>query len=206
MMLKTIFDEVMERRTHQLIELVRDWLPESGTVLDIGSGTGHVSAWLERELAIDVTPADVTDMHVVGPAPAIIPDGILPFESGQFSAALLFFMLHYPHNPVGLLAEAARVSRGPVIVVQSLYAGRVGYAWLRGREFIWTSVAFYVSKIIGYVPADAQFTMSARRFHTVASLERDVRAAGLRVRSTRERPVLARNALTVAAWLLEPDD
>ena len=205
-MLKAIFDAVMERRTRQLIEQVRDWLPPSGTVVDIGSGTGHVSAGLERERAIDVVPVDVTDMHVVGPAPAIITDGVLPFASTQFSAALLFFMLHYPPDPVGLLAEAARVTRGPIIVVQSLYAGRFGYVWLRGREFLWTSVAFHVSKVIGYVPADAAFTMSARRFHTAVSLRRDVRAAGLRIRSERARPVLPGGALVVAAWLLERDD
>ena len=205
-MLKSIFDAVMERRARQLIEQVGAWLPTEGPVLELGSGTGHFSALLERELGVEVVPADVTDMHVVGRPPVLIADGILPFEDGTFAAALLFFMLHYPSDPAGLLAEAARVTRGPVILVQSLHAGRLGYAWLRVREFLWTTVAFHVSKRIGYVPPDAEFTMHARRFYTAGELRRDLVAAGLWIRSRRERPVLPGRALVVAGWMLERDD
>src|SRR3712207_8877055 len=56
-----------------------------------------------------------------------------------FSAALLFFMLHYPNDPSGVLVEVARVTRGPIILVQSLHSRRLGYAWLRVREFLWRS-------------------------------------------------------------------
>ena len=152
-MLKSIFDAVMERRARQLIEQVGEWLPAEGPVLDLGSGTGHLSARLERELGLEVVTADVSDMHVVGRPPVLIADGVLPFEDGTFSAALLFFMLAYPKDPAAVLAEAARVTRGPIILVQSLYSGRFGYTWHRVREFVWTIVAFHVSKVIGYVPA-----------------------------------------------------
>ena len=205
-MLKSLFDGVMERRSGQLIELVDAWLPTEGPLLDVGSGTGHLSAGLERELGVEVVTADVTDMHVMGRPPVLIADGVLPFEEGTFSAALLFFMLHYPNDPTRLLMEVARVTRGPIILVQSLYSGRVGYAWLRVREFLWTTVAFYVSKLIGYVPPEAEFTMSARRFYTAHQLGRDLAAAGLRIRSQRERPLLPGRALVVAAWNLEHDD
>ena len=131
--------------------------------------------------------ADVSDIHVVGPPPVLIADGVLPFEEETFSAALLLFMLAYPNDPAGVLAEAARVTRGPIIVVQSLHSGRLGYAWLRVREFFWTIVAFHVSKIIGYVARDAKFTMNTRRFYTAEELQRDVSAAGLRIRSRWER-------------------
>jgi SAM-dependent methyltransferase len=206
MMLKTIFDAVMDRRSTRLMEHVGAWLPTDGPVLDVGSGTGHVSARLERELGLAVVPADVTDMHVVGRPPVLIADGVIPFEEGTFSAALLFFMLHYPNDPAGLMVEVARVTRGPIILVQSLHSGRLGYAWLRVREFFWTTVAFHVSKLIGYVPPQAQFTMSARRFYTAGELRRVVAAAGLRIGSQRERPVLPGRALVVAGWIVERDD
>ena len=137
---------------------------------------------------------------------ALIADGALPFEEKTFSAALLFFMLAYPNDPTGVLAEAARVTRGPIILVQSLHSGRLGYAWLRVREFLWTSVAFHVSKALGYVPAKAKFTMNARRFYTAHELQRDVMAAGLRIRSRRERPVLPGRWLVVAGWILEGNE
>jgi len=81
-MLKSLFDAVMERRSRQLIEQVGAWLPNEGPVLDLGSGTGHLSARLEREMGLEVVTADVSDMHVVGPPPVMITDGVLPFEDG----------------------------------------------------------------------------------------------------------------------------
>jgi ubiquinone/menaquinone biosynthesis C-methylase UbiE len=204
-MLKSIFDAVMERRARQLMEQVRAWLPAEGPLLDLGSGTGHLSARLERELGHEVIAADVSDLHVVGRPPVLIADGVLPFEENVFSAALLFFMLAYPKHPASVLAEASRVTRGPIIVVQSLHANRVGYAWLRVREFLWTIVAFHVSKLLRYVPGDAEFSMNTRRFYTASELHREVTAAGLRVDSRRERRVLPGGALVVAAWKLERD-
>lgn len=205
-MLKSMLDAVMERRAGRLMDHVDGWLPREGRVLDLGSGTGHLSARLKRELGLDVVAADVSDMHVVGPPPVLIADGVLPFEEKTFSAALLFFMLAYPNDPAGVLEEAARVTSGPIILVQSLHAGRVGYAWLRVREFLWTIVAFHVSKFLGYVPAQAKFTMNTRRFYTAHELQRDVTAAGLRIRSRRERPVLPGRSLIVAGWILERDE
>ena len=203
-MLKWILDAVMERRARKLMEQIGAWLPAAGPVLDLGSGTGHLSARVERVQGIEVVTADVADIHVVGRRPVLIADGVLPFDDRTFSAALLFFMLAYPKNPSGVLAEAARVTRGPIIVVQSLHAGRFGYAWLRVREFIWTVVAFRVSKLLGYVPPGARFTMHTRRFYTADGLRREVIAAGLRIRSRRERPLLPGRSLVVAGWVLEP--
>ena len=205
-MLTSILDAVMERRARHLMKQVRPWLPARGPVLDLGSGTGHFSALLERELGLEVVTADVSDIHVVGPPPVLIADGVLPFAEGAHTTALLIFMLAYPQHPASVLAEVARVTRGPIIVVQSLHSNRFGYAWLRVREFLWTIVAFHVAKLLGYVSANADFTMATRRFYTAPELQREVMAAGLRVRSQRERLVLPGGSLVVAAWILERDD
>jgi SAM-dependent methyltransferase len=205
-MLKSIFDAVMERRARQLMESVRTWLPSAGPVLDVGSGTGHLSALMERELGLEVVGADVSDIHVAGRPPVLITDGVFPFAERTFSAALLFFMLHYPSDPAAVLAEAARVTRGPIILIQSLHSGGVSYAWLRVREFVWTYVAFHASKIIGYVPSGSEFTMRARRFYTAEALGRDLAAAGLRITSRKQRPILPDGSLVVAAWILEGHD
>ena len=204
-MTKRLFDAVMERRARRLMHQVAAWLPDEGPVLDLGSGTGHLSVLLERERGLEVVDADVSDIHVVGPPPILIADGALPFQTHTFSAALLFFMLAYPNDPARVLAEAARVTRGPVIVVQTLYSGRLGHAWHRSREFFWTVVAFHVSKLIGYVSVNAKFSMTTRRFYTAEALSREVMAAGLRIRARAERPVLPGRALVVAGWLLERD-
>ena len=204
-MLSSLLDAVMERRARRLIDHVGDWLPAEGPLLDLGSGTGHISARLQRDLQLTVVTADVSDIHVVGPPPVRISDGALPFDTRMFSASLLCFMLAYPDDPAGVLKEAARVTRGPIVLVQSLHSNRFGYAWLRVREFVWTVVAFQVSRILGYVPRSATFAMNTQRFYTPHALERDVKAAGLRIRSRRERPLLPMRALVIAGWVLERD-
>ena len=207
-MLTPVFDAVMERRARRLVEQVRDALPEHGPVLDLGSGTGHVAARLTRQLRLDIVTADVSDIHVTGPAPVLVGDGALPFADGMFSAVLLLFMLAYPRDPGLALRESARVARSkaPIILVQTLSSGRLGRAWHRTRELLWTIVAFHVSKLAGYVPSTARFAMHTMRFYTAAELERDVHAAGLRIRSRCERPVLPGRALVVATWTLVRDD
>jgi hypothetical protein len=112
-------------------------------------------------------------------------------------------MLTYPKDPAGVLVEVARVTRGPIILVQSLHSGRLGYAWLRVREFVWTTVGFHVSKFVGYVPHAAEFAMHPRRFYTVQELQRVLVAAGLRIRSRRERTVIPGRSLVVAVWILQ---
>lgn len=205
-MLKSLLDAVMERRARQLLAQIGAWLPAAGPILDLGSGTGHLAARLECERGLAVVAADVSDIHVAGPPPVLIADGALPFADDAHTAALLLFMLAYPADPVAVLREAARVTRGPVILVQSLHANRLGYAWLRGREFLWTVVAFHVSKFLGYVPPEATFSMNTRRFYSERNLLRDIGAAGLRIQARRERPLLPGRALVVAAWCLVRDE
>jgi ubiquinone/menaquinone biosynthesis C-methylase UbiE len=207
-MLKSLLDSAMDRRSRWLLEQVRDWLPADGPVLDLGSGTGHLAARIERELRLDVIPADVSDLHVTGRPPVLVADGPLPFGTETCTATLLLFMLAYPADPPHVLAEAARVTRrgGPVIIVQSLSAGWFGRSWHRAREFLWTVVAFHASKLVGYVPRGSAFSMRTRRFYSDGALRRDVAAAGLRIRALRERPVLPGRGLVVAAWMLERDE
>ena len=71
-MLKSLLDAVMARRARQLLDQVAAWLPDQGAVLDLGSGTGHLSALLEREMGLEVVTADVSDIHVVGRPPVLI--------------------------------------------------------------------------------------------------------------------------------------
>lgn len=204
-MLKSLFDGVMERRARGLMAQVGAWLPTEGPVLDLGSGTGHFAALLEQERKVEVVTVDVSDIHVVGRPPIVLSEGVLPFRDKTFSAALLLFMLAYPKNPVAVLMEAARVTRGPIILVQSLHSSRLGYAWLRAREFFWTIVAFNISKLLGYVPPAAKFSMQTRRFYSPDALRRELATAGLRVRSQWERPILPGRSLVVAGWSVEPD-
>ena len=87
-------------------------------------------------------------------------------------------MLAYPNDPASTLVEVARVTRGPIILVQSVHGGALGYGWLRVREFFWTTVAFRVSKVLGYVSPEAEFSMHTRRFYTAQELRPNLPEVG----------------------------
>jgi ubiquinone/menaquinone biosynthesis C-methylase UbiE len=206
--MRALMDAVMDYRSRKIIGQIGDWLPATGPLLDLGSGTGHLAAYIERERGVDVVTADVADLHKVGRRPVVITEGRLPFDDDSFAATLLLYMLAYPRDPAAVLTEAARVTRpgAPVIVVQTLSANAFGRAWHRGREFTWTFVAFHVARMIGYVAREARFTMSTRRFYSIAGFEREIERSGLRVRASRARAVLPGGALVVAAFCLERGD
>ncbi|HEX6693472.1 MAG TPA: methyltransferase domain-containing protein [Longimicrobiales bacterium] len=203
-MIRRLLDNVMRTRAQALLQLVDDWLPQEGRVLDLGSGTGHVAALLVASGA-DVVAADVTDIHVAGPEPIPAGADVLPFDDMSFSATLMMFMLAYPADPVASLTEAARVTRGHILLVQTVSAGWLGRTWHRARELFWTVLAFHASRAVGYIPAGARFSMNTRRYYSQDSLARDVAAAGLRIENRRARPVLPGGALDVIAWRLEHD-
>ena len=101
-------------------------------------------------------------------------------EDGSISERVYrLLMLAYPKEPAAVLREAARATRGQIIVVQTLSAGVFGRTWHRMREFVWTIAAFHVSKLVGYVSPNAKFTMHTRRFYTAQALRREALAAGL---------------------------
>lgn len=116
----------MERRARRLVRLLRPLA--KGELLDVGSGTGHVAALLPAR------PADVTDMHLVGPPPVLFDDR-LPFPKGRFDTSLLLFVLGYPRRPERLLEEARRVARR-VVVVQTVATSAVGHLVLWLREWV----------------------------------------------------------------------
>ena len=204
-MIKRVLDHVMQRRAKDLLALIDGWVPRRGQVLDLGSGTGH-AAWLLSQADADVVTADVSDIHVAGPTPVLIGDGVLPFDDDAFAATLMLFMLAYPDDPVAVLKETGRVTYGPVIVVQTVYRGWIGKACHRARELFWTVFAFHASRAVGYVPAGAKFSMRTRRFYTPATLAHDVADAGLRVMERRIRRLLPKGTLEVVAWRLERND
>ncbi|MGH7163288.1 MAG: class I SAM-dependent methyltransferase [Planctomycetota bacterium] len=89
-------------------------------VLDVGAGTGHLTMAFRRRghpvTALDASPA----MLARNPAGArVLADASkLPFPDGAFALAVEANLLHHVADPVAVLAEMARVSRGAVAVVE----------------------------------------------------------------------------------------
>ncbi len=176
--MKWLADRIMVHRARSLFERVGPHLPSSGTIADIGSGTGHNAEEIRRRTTLSVCEFDVADLHWVGPGPTIFDGGRLPADDGAFEGLLMLFVLQYVDSPQELLSEVRRVTSGPVIVVQSVYRGWRGRTVLGLREFVWGRLALRVA--VGLrVLQPVECPLSPRRYFTRPDLNRLFEAAGL---------------------------
>lgn len=106
-------------------------------VLDIGGGWGFYAAPLEKR------GHDVTVLEVVKPAyqraPVVIYDPAkpFPFPDKSFDTSMLVTVLHHIPDPVSVIREALRVTRGSLIVVEDIYRHALGRFWTVLRDQIY---------------------------------------------------------------------
>jgi len=95
-------------------------------VLDLGCGDGRVARLLDRA-GFDVTLVDVLDYNTEArdlPFFAVAQDADLPFDAGSFDTVLLLTVLHHADDPSRVLANAARVSRRRIVLIESVFGVR----------------------------------------------------------------------------------
>lgn len=178
--MKWLANRVMARRARRLLERIRRHLPSSGTVADIGSGTGHNAEAIRFETQLAVQDFDVADLHWVGPRPVIFEASHLPAGNRSFDALLMLFVLHYPQSPIELLTEVRRVARGPVIILQSTYRGWLGRSVLTVRECLWGRLAFRLAALARVVPTE-KCPLTPRQYFTRSEIQQLFKSAGFTV-------------------------
>lgn len=178
--MKTLFNFILEARAQKLAQKLRPHLPPTGQVLDIGSGTGHTVQALRRSTRLSFVEADVVDMSVVGAGPILFADSRLPFCDEAFEGAFMTFVLQYVPDPIRLLAEARRVTKGRVLVLQSTYEGWRGRSALACNEVLWGPVAFTAARLARLI-GECAFSLRPQQLFTRDELHRVIRSAGLRL-------------------------
>lgn len=123
---------VHPRRVRALAAAAARLLPTGLRVLDVGCGDGRFAAalsGLRPDLAIE--GAEVLPRPGCG-IPVTAFDGLhLPFRNGAFGACLLIDVLHHTESHAALLAEAARVGSGLVLLKDHLRDGFLAGSRLR---------------------------------------------------------------------------
>lgn len=106
------------------LEHIGPFLPASGTILDIGSGTGAVSRIL-KDRGYTVTSVDVRNRSLhIEDAPILYDGARLPFTDSSFDCGLLLTVLHHTPDPVEILRDAARVCR-QIIIIEDVYTNPI---------------------------------------------------------------------------------
>lgn len=146
------------------------------TVLDVGAGTGAVSAALvaagARPVAVDLT-AEMLAHAAPGRPPAAAGDALaLPFRAGAFGAAVAAFVLNHVVRPRQGLAELGRVVAPGGPVLAAVFSNDDRPALKDGidavvRTFGWTPPAWYLDlqhragPLLGTVEAMAEAAEAA---------------------------------------------
>jgi SAM-dependent methyltransferase len=104
------------------LDLLVSWAVGAQTALDVATGGGHVARRL-REAGLTVTTCD--------PAPGMHPDVIchaesIPFADACFDVVACRTAAHHFSDPQAAVREMARVSRGTVLLVDTLNMGEDG--------------------------------------------------------------------------------
>jgi ubiquinone/menaquinone biosynthesis C-methylase UbiE len=113
------------RRADELEKAVLGWLlqgfPGSGSVLELGCGTGHFTRWLSDEglaaVGLDLSSAMLAEAQALGGVPLVQGDARrLPFADGAFDLAAFITTLEFLERPGEAFVEALRVTRHGVLL------------------------------------------------------------------------------------------
>ena len=130
--------ELRHRLFGQIIGLqpILGLLDPDWKVADLGCGTGQLAAelstWVQRVEAIDREAAmlkaarkRLSGVDNVGLHKADVGD--LPFEDDSMDASILSLILHHLDSPASALREAARITSGPILVIDMMSHERTDY-------------------------------------------------------------------------------
>lgn len=118
----TLLDWLLRLRAYGKWRYIEPHLPgDMHRLLDLGAGEGYVGRLAADETEAFVQGADVHPLNKTE-LPYTVYDGHkLPFEDGAFDAAMLVYVLHHARRPEQVIAEALRISKKRVIILESVY-------------------------------------------------------------------------------------
>jgi SAM-dependent methyltransferase len=125
---RVFFPRAIRRRAQRIAGFVAEHIGPGERVLDIGSGIGTTGKEIEERSQARCFYLDRRRLWLHPyPSPSVICDAHdLAFSRKVFDSVLIVTVLHHCEDPARVLAEARRVSRGKVIVVEDRYTTTLG--------------------------------------------------------------------------------
>src|SRR5262245_29442699 len=99
-------------------------------LLDLGAGEGWVGEAVRALTPAWTCAADVGPFQLANGPYAIYDGTRLPFGQDTFDTTLISLVLHHCERPEAVVAEAVRVTRARLLVLESVYRSRLERFWL----------------------------------------------------------------------------
>ena len=124
-MLKKFKIKKDQERAAVKFKLYKDYLLKNSHIVDIGTGSGQFSTVLQDK-GYNVTAVDIIDKTNTNDITPVVYDGQqLPFQNENFDISMLITVLHHCPKPEQVFAEAVRVSRKRVFILEDVYSNWV---------------------------------------------------------------------------------
>ena len=107
----------------------------NGKVLSVGCGEGRVESLLQRKRGIDIVGAEVTLYKNQKIQIEMIDGEKLPFPDKSFETTIFVYMLHHTENIDTLLAEARRVTKGTILILDHTYTNPLSKGLLKLYDY-----------------------------------------------------------------------
>ena len=103
--------------------------------LSVGCGNGNIESVIQEMNGIKIVGAEVTSYNE-SKIPIKLYDGKrLPFKDNEFDTTMFVYVLHHTNNIKGILAEAKRVTRGSILILDHTYTNTVSKAMLKLYDY-----------------------------------------------------------------------
>ena len=129
---------IFRRRVESLADRLAIAIPSDAIrVLDLGCGDGQVAwALMQRRPELVIEGVDVL-VRPETQIPVMAYDGVtLPFADQYFDCVTIVDVLHHTDEPARVLAEAARVAAGSVVIKDHLREGIMAGPTLRLMDWV----------------------------------------------------------------------
>jgi SAM-dependent methyltransferase len=101
-------------------EMLRDYVRQGDSILDVGCGTGYLSKYLNEMYAVEPMGVDVKDFREHPISFRSFDGTLIPFPERAFDHVVISYALHHAHDPRTLIQECRRVARRSIIVFEDL--------------------------------------------------------------------------------------
>jgi len=128
---------VFGRRINVIASRIAELLPKDSNVLDVGCGDGQIDQLImQKKPGISICGTDVLVREKTHIQTITFDGSRLPFADNSFDAVVFIDVLHHTEDPLILLCEARRVSKGIVVIKDHVKKGLFDHLILRLMDYV----------------------------------------------------------------------